>query len=565
MNYRWTIKTNADEENVSDLSEKLKIPLTLARVLAVRGLVDEDAINKFFNPSLDDLHDPFIMNDMNKAVDKILDSINKGLQFWVHGDYDVDGTASAAMLTLFIREIGGKVDYFIPDRFNDGYGVSNRSIDEAVKKKSSILITVDVGITSFEMLEAAADNGIETIICDHHEPGATLPKAYAILDPFLADCPYPFKPLAACGVVFKLIQAISTRIGKPELPLHYIDFVAIASAADMVPLLEENRVMLYYGLEKINNEPRTGFKSLIYCAGLKNGNITTSNIVYAIAPLINAAGRLGQAKRSVEMMIAPSEITAFRIAQQLEDENRKRRVFDQTLFEEVMPIAAQQIESGRRSLVIYGENLHAGVIGIVASRLVDRFHIPTVLLTKVENRAKGSARCLNNFDMYSSLKQCEDMLLEFGGHKHAAGISLEVDNVEEFSRRFDVIVKETISDEMLTPEIVIDSEIKFSEFSPNFFKIINKFAPFGFANNKPLFLTRGVKSTNGVKLIGMNSIRFRAIQDNFVIDAVGQNLVNKMSVIQSGKPFSIVYYLDTHIYNGQKTPQLSIKDIRAED
>lgn len=565
MKYRWTIKSNNDENNVSELSEKLKIPQSLARVLTVRGIDDIDTIQRFFNPLLDDLYDPFIMNDMNKAVNKILDGINNNQKFWVHGDYDVDGTASTALITLFLREIGGCVDYFIPDRFNDGYGVSNRSIDAAIKYGAKTLITVDVGITSYEMLSYAADNGIETIICDHHEPGDHLPVSYAILDPFLPDCPYPFKPLAACGVVFKLIQAISIKLGKPEMALKYLDFVAIASAADMVPLLGENRIMLHYGLKQINDAPRPGFKSLIYCAGLKQGNITTSNIAYAIAPLINAAGRLGQAKRSVEMMMQQCEISAFQIAQNLEDENRKRRVYDQALLEKVMPIANEQIAQGKHSLVIYGEKWHAGVIGIVASRLVDRFHLPTVLLTNIDGYAKGSARSINNFDIHSALKECEDLLLEFGGHKHAAGISLDVDKLNTFSEKFDNIAQEQITKEMLIPELAIDSELKFSELSPNFFKIITKFAPFGFANTKPLFVTKGVKSTNGVKIIGMNSIRFRAIQNNFVIDAVGQNLASKIKILQNGKPFSIVYNLETHSYSGQRSPQLSIKDIQEDE
>ena len=565
MNYRWTVKNYDDEKSVIELSKTLNIPISLAKVLFVRGLGDVETANRFFNPSLNDLNDPFVMNDMEKAVDKILSGIANKQHFWIHGDYDVDGTGSVALLTLFLREIGAITDYFIPDRFNDGYGLSSRSIEEAIKKKSKILITVDVGITSYEMLEFAAANGIDAIICDHHEPGHQLPKAFAILDPFLSDCPYPFKPLAACGVVFKLIQAIAMRIGKPDMVFKYLDFVAIASAADMVPLLEENRIMLHQGLQQINKEPRAGFKSLIYCAGLKQGNITASNIVYAIAPLINAAGRLGQARRSVEMMIQSDEIQAFQIAQQLEDENRKRRVYDQNLFEEVLPIAENFIANGNHSLVIFGDNWHAGVIGIVASRLVDRYHLPTVLLTKIDGYAKGSARSINNFDLHSALKECEDLLLEFGGHKHAAGISLDIEKLDIFRKRFDDIAQTIITKDMLTPELLIDSELRFSELSPNFFKVLNKFAPFGFANPKPIFVTKGVRSTNGIKIIGMNgSIRFRAIQDNFVIDAVGQNLANKIKICQSGKPFSIVYNLETHSPNGQRAPQLAIKDICEE-
>ena len=565
MNFRWIFKPNYYESSQQEIAESLNIPISLARVLSVRGLHQIEDANKFFNPSLDNLYDPFILKDMKKAVERILRGIRDHEQFWIHGDYDVDGTGSASMLILFLRELGAKVDYFIPDRFSDGYGISTKSITEAVKKNTNIFITVDVGITSYEMLNKAAENNIDTIICDHHEPGDQIPVAYAILDPFVEGCEYPFKPLAACGVVFKLLQAIATTIGKPDIVYKYLDFVAIATAADMAPLLDENRIMVYHGLKLINEAPRPGLKGLIYCTGLKQGTLTTANIVYAMAPLINAAGRLGQASRSVEMMIQQDEITAFRIAQQLEDENRRRRVYDQVLFEEALPIAYKQIEEGHRALVIYGENWHTGVIGIVASRLVDRFHIPTVLLTKVENKAKGSARSINNFDIHTALKNCEDLLIEFGGHKHAAGLSLEIDNLEAFHKKFDDIAQSVITKEMMIPELSIDTELKFNELSPRFFKLINKFAPFGFCNNKPLFYTKGVRTLNGARSVNVHNIRFRAIQNNFVIDAIGINLVNKIHICNSGNPFSILYTLETHGINGQKAPQLAIKDIKADN
>jgi single-stranded-DNA-specific exonuclease len=331
----------------------------------------------------------------------------------------------------------------------------------------------------------------------------------------------------------------------------------------MVPLIDENRILLFNGLSMINNDDtRTGIKSLIYCAGLKQGNITASNIIYSIAPLINAAGRLGQAKRSVEMMIDSSEIKSFQIAQELEDENRKRRMFDQALFEEVLPIAESQIKQGKHSLVIYGEKWHSGVIGIVASRLVDRFQLPVVLLTRIEEYARGSARCTHNFDMYNALKQCKDLLTEFGGHKHAAGISLDLNNIEKFSEMFDGIVRANGNDNMLTPELQIDTELNFTELSPIFFEVVDKFAPFGLANPKPLFISKDVVSANGVKPIGFNKVKFRALQGNFAIDAICQNFNSKLNIIQSGKPFNIVYNLETYSNNGQKTLQLSIKDLQ---
>ena len=564
LNYHWTLKPNENEKTVSELSEKLKIPTTLAKVLVVRGITNIDSANKFFNPMLEDLYDPFLMHDMEKAVNRILDGIKNNEQFWIHGDYDVDGTSSVSLITLFLREIGGAVDYFIPDRFQDGFGINERSITTAIKKKATILITVDVGITSFEMLDLAAEHNIDTIVCDHHEPAETLPKAFAILDPLKNSCNYPFKSLAACGVVFKLIQAISIKLNNPDIALKYLDFVAVSTAADMVPVSDENRIMLHYGLHKINNNPRLGFKSLIYCSGLKQGNISTPNIIYSMAPLINAAGRLGKANRSVEMMLNPDEVKSFQIAQQLEDENRKRRVVDQQLFDNALPIAKKQQAEGKHSIVICGENWHSGVIGIVASKLVERFHLPVVLLSKKGEQAKGSARCAHNFDMHSALKKCENLLVEFGGHKHAAGITIEVNKIEAFKDKFEDIVQEKLPKDMLVPIMQIDSELNFTELSPTFFKTINKFAPFGFSNPRPLFLTKGVKTSNGVKQIGFNKIKFRAKKDNFVIDAIAHNLNHKMEIFQSSDPFSILYNLDSYSFNGLQTPQLTIKDVRMD-
>lgn len=565
MDYRWTLK-NEDESTVQELADNLKIPQSLARVLVARKLKTTDEAKRFFEPSLDDLHDPYLLSDMDKAVERILRAVELGEQIWVHGDYDVDGTASASLTCLFLREIGAKVDYYIPDRFEDGYGLSEKSINLARDKGAKILITVDVGITSFDALSYSQNIGIDTIICDHHEPSDLLPPVYAILDPLVPNCKYPFKPLAACGVAFKLIQGISIKLGKKELAYKYLDFVAISSAADMVPLIGENRIMVHFGLKQLNESPRAGLKGLIYCTGLKLGHITASNIVYAVAPLINAAGRLGDPRRSVEMMLQEDEYASFRIAQQLEDENRKRRLFDQQSFEEAVPMANNFLaEKDRRSLVIHGADWHAGVIGIVASRLVDRFHLPSVLLTTIDGIAKGSARSINDFDIHTALKDCEHLLLEFGGHKHAAGLSLKIDNIPQFREEFDKIAHTFISKEMLIPEILIDAELQFNELSPLFFKLLNKFAPFGFVNNKPVFFTRGVKSVNGVKVVGTNSLKFRAIQNNFVIDAIGQNLAKKISLCTGGKSFSIVYNLEAHSHNGSRAPQLSIKDIRPDE
>ena len=565
LNYRWTFRKYNDDATVQKLAKSQKIPKSLAYVLAVRGFTNDQDVEQFFKPLLSELHDPYLMNDMDKAVNRVIEAVRNQELIWVHGDYDVDGTASTSMICQFIKEIGGLVEYYIPDRFEEGYGLSKKSIKKGYDRGASVLLTVDVGITSYDQLEYAKELGMVTIICDHHEPGPMMPFAYAILDPLKPGCPYPFKSLAACGVTYKLIQAIAQRLNIEYISYEYLDFVAISSAADMVPLLGENRILVHYGLKLLNSNPRPGLHGLIHCTGLKLGGITASNVVYAVAPLINAAGRLGDAKRSVEMMLQKDENAAFRIAQILEDENRKRRVFDQKTFEEAIPIADEYIKNEKpHSLVIYGEKWHAGVIGIVASRLVDRYNLPSILLTNIDGIAKGSARSISDFDIHTALKQCEDLLLEFGGHKHAAGLSLKVENLKEFRERFDKLAREGIPIELLQPEIVIDAELKFNELSPDFLNVLAKFAPFGFANNKPVFFSKGVKSMNGIKMIGNNNIRFRAIQNHFVIDAIGINLADKVQYCNGGKTFSILYNLEISTYNNQKSPQLFIKDIKPE-
>lgn len=566
LNYHWNFKEKPDESTVKNLKESLKIPRSLAKVLISRGVSSDIEAKRFFDPSLEDIHDPFLMGGMDVAVDRIIRSIRNNELIWIHGDYDVDGTASTSMILQFIREAGGRAEYYIPDRFHEGYGLSIKSVDTGVARGAKLLLTVDVGITSFEPLEHAKSIGMDAIICDHHEPGDDIPPALTVLDPLLPNDQYPFKYLAASGVVFKLIQGLCERLNIKEKAYEYLDYVAIASAADMVPLVGENRVLSRFGLKLLNDNPRPGFKGLIYCTQLKPGSINSSSIVYSLAPLINAAGRLGDAKRSVEMMTQKDEIAAFQIAQQLEQENRRRRAFDEATFEESIPMAKKLLEDKtRRSLVIHKPNWHAGVIGIVASRLVDKFHVPTVLLTSIDGLAKGSARSINTFDIHSALKKTSHMLIEYGGHKHAAGLSLDEKIVPEFRRQFDDIARNKLKMNKIRPEIAIDAELKLNELSPAFLKTLRRFAPFGFENYKPIFYSKNVTSANGVRVLVNKHLKFRAYQSHFVIDAIGYNLANKAHICSSGKPFSIVYNLEEVNFNGTPTIQLRIKDIRSEE
>ncbi len=571
--YLWKMRGEPDESTVKSIAGSFKIPKGLARVLVARGIDTPKKVQEFFHPSLDKIYDPFLLKDMDKAVNRILQAIKNREKIIVHGDYDVDGTTSTSMLFEFLRKLGGNVSYHIPDRFQEGYGIIPQTVDKIKELGFSLIITVDVGITSVDAINYAHSLGIDTIICDHHEPGPQLPEAYAILDPLLPDSNYPFKHLAACGVVFKLIHAIAKTLGIEEEAFSYLDFVAIASAADMVPLIDENRILSFYGLKLLNEKPRPGIKGLLHCTNLNPGNLTSLHIIYSLAPLINAAGRLGDAMRSVEMMIQKDEIAAFQMAQQLEQDNRMRRYYDEKTFEEAIPIAEKFLsQKERRCLVLHKEDWHAGVIGIVASRLVDKFHLPTILLTTMYNSAKGSARSIINFDIHSALKECSHLLEEFGGHKHAAGLSLKLENLDEFIYCFDSVAHKYITKEMLIPELVIDAEINLSELSPKFFQYLQLFAPFGFDNNKPVFLSRGVFSKNGVKIFGGNNFRFRALQPIninggnifFEIDAVGQNLGEKIKYLNNGKPFSLVFMLEEVASGSQTQFQLRVKDIRPE-
>lgn len=576
LNYYWKFRENKDEKAVSNLVSSLKVPRSIANVLYSRGFVTIEEAKSFFDPKLEDILNPYLMKGMEEAVERVLRAIKNQELIWIHGDYDVDGTTSTAMLLLYLREIGAKVDYHIPDRFQEGYGLTVASVAEAKAKGVSLILTVDVGITSYDALSYSKKIGMDSIVCDHHEPGETLPEADIILDPLLPDSNYPFKQLAACGVAFKLLHALSIKLNHPEKAYTFLDFVAIASAADMVPLLGENRSLVKFGLEILNRNPRPGLLGLINCTNLKLGTITTSSIIFSLAPLINAAGRLGDAGRSVEMMTETCEFQAFRMAQQLEQENRRRRYYDELTFEEAIPYVDELLsKKPRKSIVIHGPKWHAGVIGIVASRLVDRYHLPTVLLTTIYNMAKGSARSINDFDIHNALKSCDFLLKEYGGHKHAAGLSLEVSKVEEFSECFDEIAQKNITNEMLVPEISIDAELNLFELSPKYIEILNKFSPFGYNNYKPVFFSRGISSKNGIKILGNNHIKFRACQYHpdypgnenmkFEIDAIGHNLVEKINHCTNGKKFSIVYNLEESNYNGHNTIQLKIKDIRPDD
>lgn len=563
MNYRWITRDCHDEHAVQTIIQQLHVPPPIARVLVSRGLSTVEDVQRFFEPSLDHLHSPWLMDGMELAVDRIEESIQRKELIWIHGDYDVDGTSSTAMVLHFLRRIGAHADYHIPSRLEEGFGFTPLSVDRAHEAGAKVIVTVDVGVTASRAVDHARELGIDVIVCDHHQAAEEIPKALALLDPIKPGCTYPYKDLAACGVAFKLLQALSERQGHPELAYEYLDFVAIASAADIAPLTGENRVLSHFGLELLNSYPRPGFKGLVDCAGLHLGQLTNSSVIFGLAPRINAAGRLGDPRRAVEMMIQPDELRAFHIAQELEHDNRQRRAIDEHTFEEAAILAEQQLATGSgKSLVLHQDHWHAGVIGIVASRLVERYNVPSIMLTTIDGIAKGSARSVKDFDIHGALKQCEDLITEFGGHIHAAGLSLPVENIPELQRRFDAMASSAITPEMLEHEIVVDTELQLNELTPNFLKFLGKFAPYGYQNHRPVFHTENVVSANGVKIVGNNHLKFRALQKNFAIDAIGFNLGKKITDCNHGRPISMVYTLEENIFQGNSTPQIRIKDLR---
>lgn len=563
MTNRWVLHTDADEQTVQKLAQSQKIPESIAKILISRGVTTPEDAQNFFFPSLSALHSPFLMDDMEKAVDRIEKAIANGELIWIYGDYDVDGTVSTAMLYHFMREIGAKVEYHIPDRFSEGYGLSPEGIRLAKKSGISLILCVDTGVTAIEHVKLANELGIDFIICDHHEPADSLPPAYAILDPIKGNCPYPFKFLCAGGVVFKLIHAICISRGESDKAFNYIDLAGIATAADMVPIIGENRIFLYFGVKRLNQSPRPGLLGLMNCTNVEPGKVTSSNIVYLLAPRLNAAGRLGDASRSVRLLLEEDGIEAFRLAQDLESQNHQRRVIDEDTFVQATKMAEDMIhENSVRSLVLHNPDWHVGVINIVASRIVEKFYLPTIMLTSIENVAKGSARSIKNFDIHSAIKQCQNLVIQFGGHKYASGLSLEEHAVPAFRKAFDIVARAIVSDDMLVPELHIEAAINFGDITPIFYELIRRFEPYGYHNSNPIFMTNNVFLVKRANIVGKNHLKFRARQDSVVFDVIGFSLGDYLSLVNSGRPLSIVYTIEETTFGTKTITQLSLKDVR---
>jgi single-stranded-DNA-specific exonuclease len=564
----WKIKDVSDDLSVQRLADLLNISPILARLLVLRDIKTFNEARQFFRPSIESLHDPFLMDQMEEATTRVITALTENQKICIYGDYDVDGTCATALLYMFLKELYANVQFYIPRRLEEGYGLSTSAMDAVKEMGTDLMIAVDCGITAIEETDYANKLGMDVIICDHHQPKEELPNAFAVLDPLKPGCNYPFKYLSGAGVAFKLAQGLCERIGKRGLPLKYLDLVALAGAADIVPLIDENRILVNEGLNQINLNPRPGIEALIELSRLQTGQLTSGQIVFTIAPRINAVGRLGDAERAVNLLIANNKKDALELAEVLETENYERRKIDVDTFEAAKEIVESEFDlDDDLAIVLHNENWHPGVIGIVASRLVEKYYRPSVLLTTIDGVAKGSARSINGFNIYEALQKCEDLLIHFGGHRAAAGLALEVDKVDEFRAKFNEVLKSTITSKDLLQEINIDSKLKFSEISPKFLRILDQFSPFGPANLRPLFLAEDVHIVNTPRIVGNNHVlaSFKQNGSEKVFDSIGFNMGEHFETIkQNNCEMDIVFSIDKTIRDNRIYPQLKLKDIKVK-
>ena len=566
MHYRWTILEPPDPVRLKGLAAEIQTTETIARVLMNRGIETFECARDFFRPDISMLHDPFLMDSMHAAVDRVLRALEQREKILVFGDYDVDGTNGAAMLMLFLRDIGADVIVHIPNRAQEGYGVSKVGIDRAYREHATLIVAVDCGITAVDQVEYARSLGIEVVICDHHEPGERLPAACAVLDPVKPGCAYPFRYLSGCGVGFKLAQGIAKTLGRPELPNKYLDFVALATTADIVPLVGENRALVKLGLDLINTDPRPGIRALLETAGVQLGSVQTEQVAFVIAPRINAAGRLGDAARAVDLLVSTDPVAARRCAEELEQENRNRRRIDKETFLSAQALVEEFLDFEKDSaIVLHQEQWHPGVIGIVAARLVEKYYRPTIMMTTVKGVAKGSARSIAGFDIYQALRKVEDKMIEFGGHKYAAGLSVELARLDEFKEAFNQAVKELLPEELLTPELRVDAEVSLGELTPKFVRIIDRFGPFGSQNTRPAFAARSVELVGEPRIVGKNHLKLKLRQNGRVFDAIGFKLGGLLGEIdRSKRTLDIVFSIEAADNGCYARPPLGVQGMQFQ-
>ncbi len=567
MEKRWKIKEKSDEGVVNTLSGALNISPVLANLLAQRGVKTFEEAKQFFRPQLSDLHDPFLMKDMDKAVARIEKAIKNGEHILVYGDYDVDGTTAVALMYTFLSSFYDKVSFYIPDRYKEGYGISTAGIDFAHDNDLTLIIALDCGIKSVEKVEYAKTKGIDFIICDHHLPGEQIPDAAAVLDPKRADCTYPYKELSGCGLGFKLAQAYAQKNNIPFEALgSHLDLVVVSIASDIVPITGENRVLAFYGLKQINSSPRQGIKTLLELNNIKK-ELTITDLVFIIGPRINAAGRIDTGRKAVELLISSTPEVAMESSIGINKTNLDRKDLDVAITQQALEmIATDKIMLLRKTTVLFDPSWHKGVVGIVASRLTEKYYRPTIVLTESNGLITGSARSVKDYDVYEAINACSELLEQFGGHKYAAGLSLKPENLEAFSEKFEAYVNKTIEEHMLIPVIDIDEQIDLKDITPNMFNVLKQFAPFGPGNMAPVFVSEGVVDKGYAKVVGNNHLKmdlFQPSEPRASFSAIGFGLAQKYAVVSDKKPFSACYVVEENIFNGNVSLQLNVKDVKA--
>jgi len=581
MNKRWVLKNQGDAEIVQHLSEVLNIDQNLANLLAQRGISSFDEARSFFRPALNELYDPFLMKDMHKAVYRIEQAIINEEKILVYGDYDVDGTTAVSLVFTFLKSIYQNIDFYIPDRYDEGYGISYKSIDFAVERGFTLVIVLDCGIKAVEKIAYAKSKGIDYIIGDHHRPGDELPPAVAVLDPKRSDCTYPYDELSGCGVGFKLVQAISQKRGIPFDDIEkYLDLVVVSIASDIVKITGENRILAFYGLKLLNTNPRPGIEAILKFSGITprrksvvdeteyyfTKELTISDLVFLVGPRINAAGRIESAKNSVKLLIEETLVGAVKLAEHINNFNTERKDLDsQTTIEATEMIRKNNGINDSKATIVYDPTWHKGVIGIVASRLIESFYKPTIVFTKSNGLITGSARSVKDFDIYDAVDACSDLLEHFGGHKYAAGLSLKPENLVSFRNRFEEYVRENITDNMLTPIVEVDAEICLNDISKKFFGVLKQFAPFGPGNMSPVFMSKNLIDTGQGRVVGKNHLKLEVVHKDirgYPIPAIAFQQSDHLDEIIQNKPFNICYHIEENEWNGVVNLQLNVKDIK---
>lgn len=579
---RWTLVPQADKSATDKLAAELNISPVLANLLIQRGVRTFEEARKFFRPSLDELYDPFLMKDMDKAIARLQKAVTSGEKILVYGDYDVDGTTSVALVYSFLHEFYPHVDYYLPDRYKEGYGISNQGIEFARDNGFTLIVALDCGIKSIDKVEYAAGFGIDFIICDHHRPGDQLPAAVAVLDPKRSDDEYPFKELSGCGIGFKLIQAYAAKTGMPfDSVRKHIDLVAISTAADIVPIVDENRILAHFGLRQLNMRPRHGVEAILNLNKMQRSefpqpdgtverryNLTISDLVFTIGPRINAAGRIHDARHAVDLLISSNTAEALANSVRVNEHNTERKSLDVKITQEALNIIQEDSQFARKkTTILFHPEWHKGVIGIVASRLMERYYRPTIIFTESNGMATGSARSVRDFDIYNAIESCSDLLEQFGGHMYAAGLTLKIENLEKFTERFEEVVASTIEDRMLIQEIQIDAELRLADITPSFYSVLKQFAPFGPGNMSPVFRTENVRDTGLSRVVGNNHLKLNVAEDEntrFGTDGIAFQMGQFHPFISRRIPFDVCYTIEENTYNGRTTLQLNVKDIKVQ-